>query len=332
MPVVTVVTVFHQPSPHLAAAIESIRAQTLRDWELILVDNGTGLGRSVLEAAAAADERIRIVALPGNEGIARGIDAGVRAAQSEFIALLDYDDVALPRRLERQVEMLRADSSLGLVNCGVDTIDESGRITGREFCLLDGGAQKCFSTYGTPVVSPVYTGRREVFVQFPHREVFRWGSDFDFFNRVIEQWKVGGVGEVLQQYRRYAGQTTVVREAGLVLNQCAIRLLTARRRAGRPEELTALAAEMERLADAAPAEIYRHFARRCLAEGWTPPAVYHARRLLAVRRTPAAFLAAARIFVGALWQNPRNARFLTRLFFSGPLRAHGLRNEGSELS
>jgi glycosyltransferase involved in cell wall biosynthesis len=332
VPVVTVVTVFHQPSPHLPAAIASVRAQTLRDWELILVDNGTGLGRSVLGSDAAADERIRIVPLSTNEGIARGIAAGVRAAKSEFIALLDYDDVALPRRLERQVEMLRADPSLGLVNCGVDTIDDNGRVTGREFSLLDGAAQRCFSAYATPVVSPVYTGRREVFAQFPHREAFRWGSDFDFFNRVVEQWKVSGVGEVLQQYRRYAGQTTVLREAGLVLNQCAIRLLTARRRAGRPEELETLAAEMARLENAAPAEIYRHFARQCLAEGWTTPAVYHARRLLAVSRTPAAFLTAGRIFIGTLWRNPGRALFLTRLFFSGPLRTHGLRNEASELS
>lgn len=333
VPIVSVVTVFHQRSPHLAAAVASVRAQTLPDWELVLVDNGTGLGREVLAGDAAADERIRFVALPANEGIARGIGVGVRAAKGEFIALLDYDDVMLPRRLERQVALLRADDNLGLVNCGVETIDEAGRVTGREFGIISGDGQKIFSDYYAGTIAPAYTGRREVFQQYSHRTEFRWASDFDFFARVTEHWTVGGVPEVLQHYRRYADQATNRHRDEQMLEEGAVRLLTARRRNGRNEALDAMNDELRALRASHPsaAEGCLHFARRALVEDLAIPAVYQARRAVAARRSPVVFCRAAGILLRAIAAAPGRGAFLCRLFLTGPVRAHGLRDEGGGL-
>jgi glycosyltransferase involved in cell wall biosynthesis len=334
VPVVSVVTVFHQRSPHFAAAVASVCAQTLPDWELVLVDNGTGLDRAVLEPEAATDARIRVVSLPANEGIARGINAGVDAARGEFIALLDYDDVMLPRRLERQVGLLRSDAQLGLVNCGVDTIDDDGRVIGREFGILSGDAQKIFSGYFAGTIAVAYTGRREVFRQFAHRQDFTWASDFDFFARVSEHWKLGGVPEVLQQYRRYPAQTTNRHRDEQVLEECAVRLMSARRRAGRDE---GLAAAMEELRDLkagtlTAAQGYLHFARRALAQELVAPAVYQARRAIVMQRDPITFCRALGVLLRAILAAPGRTWFLGRLFFTGPLRTHGLRDEGASLA
>jgi glycosyltransferase involved in cell wall biosynthesis len=325
VPTVSVVIVFHRRNPHFPRAVESVRQQSLADWELVLVDNGTSLGKGVLEGSAASDDRIHVVSLASNEGIARGINSGVAASRGEFIALLDYDDVALPRRLESQVALLKSDSRLGLVNCGAETIDEYDRVLGREFALHEHDAQLPFSTYGTPVVSPAYAGRRQVFLEFPHRSEFKWGSDYDFFARAVEKWRVGGVSEPLLQYRRYPDQTTVTHGNGLVLNQCATRLVTARRRAGRSEGMDELRHELQAsVADLDEAELYERFARRCLKERFFPLASYHARRLLGAKRDLSSLRTALRILRAAVSEAPRDKKFLIRLFLRGPLVAHRL--------
>lgn len=177
--------VFHRDTPFLRPAIESVRRQTFRDWELVLVDNGTGLPADAL-GEAGRDPRLTWVRLPRNEGIPGGHNAGVAAARGEFIALLDYDDLALPGRLERQVDLLDRDPSVGLVSSLAESIDEHGRVTGGEFALVEPAAQRAYVAFAAPVVTPAYTGRRMLFERFPYRTELSHAADFDFLARAIE--------------------------------------------------------------------------------------------------------------------------------------------------
>eukprot|EP01035_Chromulina_nebulosa_P064127 gene64127-87717_t len=222
--------VFHRDTPFLRPAIASVVAQTFADWELVLVDNGTGLAPEAL-GEMGNDRRLRWVRLARNEGIGAGHNAGVAAAHGELVALLDYDDVMLPTRLERQVARLRAEPALGLVSSRAESIDATGRVTGREFSLDDGEAQRAYTQYAAPVVTPAFAGRREVFAAWPYRPEFQWSADFDFLARAAERWPLGAVPEVLLQYRHHAGQTTQVRAVQIAAERCAVRLMTARRRA-----------------------------------------------------------------------------------------------------
>ena len=106
-------------SDTVAAAIASVQAQTLRDWELLAVDDGSDDGSAALLAAAAAtDARIRVLHRP-HAGIVAALNAGIAAARAPFIARLDADDICLPERLERQLARLVAEPELGLVGCRV---------------------------------------------------------------------------------------------------------------------------------------------------------------------------------------------------------------------
>lgn len=320
---------FHRVTLFLAAAAESLVAQTLDDWELLAVDNGTGAGRAAL-GPAGADPRVRIVPLPENVGIARARNAGVAAASGEFVALLDYDDLAWPRRLEKQVAALRADPALGLLGCHADRIDEAGRRTGWEFTLASAREQQAFLRYTMPAVASGYTGRREVFVRFPFRPEFDFAEDYDFLARASEPWRTAALPEPLVSYRHYSIQTTQARFTGQVFCGCLVRLLAARRRAGRAEEMGALLAEFPEWRQQTPSlgETFARFARRSNAEGFADLAVYHARKLLAVDRSPGAVALAAREFLRAARSSPGQAAFLARLFLRGPLRAHALRPLG----
>ena len=325
MPVISIIMAFHRVTPHLRPAVRSVLDQSERDLELILVDNGTGTGLGALQGDGV-DPRIRLVTHATNLGIAAAHNAAVALASGEFIALLDYDDIALPTRLEKQIAALRAGPDLGLVSCGAESIDENGGVTGPEFFLTDGAGQEAYSQFAAPVVTPAYTGRREVFVQVPYREEFTYGADFDFLARAAERYRFGGVPEVLLRYRHHPAQTTVQQAARIAAERCVARLLAARRRAGRAEGED-WRQQLRAAADLRLDEnrLLRECAGQFLAEGLWVQTAYHARRSMVVRRSALVWTAAARLFIRAWWHAGAQRSQVARMFFLGPVRALRLR-------
>ena len=114
-PRVSVIFPVHRREAYLREAIDSIRAQTLPDFEFIVVDDGSGpaLG-SLLDAVD--DPRIRLIRFPMNLGVNAARNAGLTAATAPYIALMDSDDVALPQRLATQLAWLEAHPELTV--CG----------------------------------------------------------------------------------------------------------------------------------------------------------------------------------------------------------------------
>lgn len=315
--------VFHRDTPFLRPAIRSVLTQTWPDLELVLVDNGTGLNHDAL-GDLGRDARLRWVRLARNEGIAVGHNAGVAAAQGEFLGLLDYDDIALPTRCERQIARLRAEPALGLISSLAESIDEHGAVQGREFALVAAEAQRAYSAFAAPVVTPAYLGRREVFTRFPYRTELNPSADFDFLARALEAYPAAAVPEVLLHYRRHAMQTTVAQSGLLEAQRCAIRTLTARRRAGRPEAFAPTLAAIEPAL--AAAESCRRWAARNLAENLPVLAAYHARRSIGLQRTARAIVRGTALGLAAWRGAAAGERGLARRhFFKGPVRALGLR-------
>lgn len=104
----------------LPAALDSLLCQTLPDFELIAVDDGsTDQTWDVLCAYAGRDARIRPLRQPDASrhcGVALAWNAAVAASRAPFIARMDADDISLPRRLELQAALLDVDPTLGLVS------------------------------------------------------------------------------------------------------------------------------------------------------------------------------------------------------------------------
>ena len=326
MAVVSVLMVFHRVTPFFLPAVRSVLTQTFRDLELVLVYNGTGLGVAPL-GEWGRDPRVRLVCRPANDGIAVGHNTAFANSRGEYIALLDYDDIALPQRIERQLAVLQSEPRLGVVSSRAEAIDEQGRVIGPEFCLLGEREQHVYSAYTAPGVMPSCTGRREVFERFPYRPELVYAPDYDFIARAADVWPMRGVPEILTQYRHHRGQTTQLRSSQQIVAACMVRLLTARRRHGRAENLAGILAELGGwLREPLPlAEAYTRFAHLALCEGFAPLAVYHARKLLSVRHDVASCVTATRTLVGALRIAPGDRALLLRLFFTGPLRAHRLK-------
>ncbi len=118
-PRVSVVLPFRDAAGTLGEALDSLGAQTLTDWECLLIDDGsTDSSTALARARHAVDPRFRILAAGG--GIVDALNRGIAAARAPLIARMDADDVALPQRLELQAAAFAADPALTVVGCLVE--------------------------------------------------------------------------------------------------------------------------------------------------------------------------------------------------------------------
>jgi glycosyltransferase involved in cell wall biosynthesis len=114
---VSVVIIFLNEERFLREAIESVLAQDYPHWELLLVDDGsTDASPDIARAFASEHARIRCLAHPGgeNRGMSASRNLGLAHARGEYVAFLDADDVYLPERLRRHVEVLAAHPGIAM--------------------------------------------------------------------------------------------------------------------------------------------------------------------------------------------------------------------------
>src|SRR4051794_23876242 len=107
MPTVSIILPTFDRLGHLTRAVDSVFAQTLTDWELLIADDGSGAeARRYLQGLS--DPRVTVLWLEHSGNPARARNAALRVARGEYLAFLDSDDLWAPRKLEEQVELLRA--------------------------------------------------------------------------------------------------------------------------------------------------------------------------------------------------------------------------------
>ena len=125
----TVLVPLYRTQPdHFSAMVDSVLTQTERSLELVLVDDGSedaGL-TTLLAEAAAADPRVRVVALEQNQGISGASAAGLAAATGEFVALVDHDDLLEPRALEVVRDALDRFPEADILYTDEDQLHEDG--------------------------------------------------------------------------------------------------------------------------------------------------------------------------------------------------------------
>lgn len=127
-PLVTVLMGSYNPRwDRLRRAVESLRRQTLEDWELVLWDDGScPRGAMALEQAACLDSRVRLYRGRENRGLGYALNQCAQRAQGRYLARLDDDDVCHPRRLERQVSFLESHPQYGWVGSAAWRVDSHG--------------------------------------------------------------------------------------------------------------------------------------------------------------------------------------------------------------
>jgi glycosyltransferase involved in cell wall biosynthesis len=187
----------------LPAALASLAGQTYRNWELILLDDGSTDG-SVAVGRAFADDRAALRADGMHRGLATRLNEAIDLARGKYLARMDADDVCYPERFERQVAFLEAHGEVDLAGCGALVFGESGHPLGR-FPLRTTHDEICADPWsGFYLAHPGWMGRTAWFRRNPYRADYRKTQDQDLLLRTFDSSRFACLPELLLGYRMAA--------------------------------------------------------------------------------------------------------------------------------
>lgn len=211
-PRVSVVIPVYNREPYIGAAIASVLAQTVQDFELLVIDDGSTDGtRDVVRSFH--DERIRLLCHESNRGVASARNAGLDAARGDYLAFLDSDDVALPERLAEQVAFLDRHPDHAAVGAWIDWMDDRGRPTGRvKRRPLRPDDVSALRLFRQGIENTASMARTTVLRQYRHDERFEVSEDFDLWARIAADRPIANQGKVLVLRRAHVQQTSKGRD------------------------------------------------------------------------------------------------------------------------
>lgn len=205
-PVVSVLMAVYNSERYLGQAVESILNQTLRELELIVLDDGsTDRSLAILQDYAAQDSRIRLHH-QRNCGIPQTRNRLLALAAAELIAVMDSDDVALPQRLARQVMFLQQQPQVVCLGSAFELIDaQNRRITTLPVPLADAEIQRQILAGHAAIFQPCAMMRRTAVRQVGgYNPAMTQAEDLDLWLRLGEVGELANLPEALVQYRLHA--------------------------------------------------------------------------------------------------------------------------------
>lgn len=210
VPKVSVLMPVGEREEYLREAIDSILAQTLPDFELLLVADGVGPAvASIL--ASYVDPRVRLIRLPVNVGISGARNAGLAAARAPYVALMDSDDVALPHRLEMLHAFLEANPDVTVCASNAIKMFPDGTRIPMRYPQTDGAIKARLLVVDSSILNPTAMYRMD----FVRANRLRYDANFppdDDHRFYVDMLRAGArfhaLHEELLLYRRHAGNYT----------------------------------------------------------------------------------------------------------------------------
>jgi len=216
-PTFTVVIPLYNTERHIAAALNSVLAQTCQDFEVLVVDDGsTDGGTSVARSYADSDPRIQVVTQE-NRGLAGARNTGIRHARGQYIALLDADDLWSQQKLALHKEHLDAHPDVGVSFSASAFIDEHGAAMGiaqqpklsgidaeHVFCRNPVGNGSAAVLRTAMLVEMTFWSGTEIGTRTCwFDETFRQSEDIELWTRIAAttRWRFEGLGQQLTLYR-----------------------------------------------------------------------------------------------------------------------------------
>lgn len=276
MTCVSVVIPTYNRATLISQTLDSVLAQTYKDTEVIVVDDG-----STDDTSAVLSTYLGQIAVirQANQGLSGARNAGIAKAKGEFVAFLDSDDLWLPEKLEKQITLLESRSELKWAYTDIIAFEhDSGQplyMLGRTVKLHQGDVldELLFDDF---IASPTPLIRREVFDEvglFSDNTVV--AEDWDMWLRIAARYPVGLIAAPLAKYRIHTGMKTRARPWQQHYTRCVNTIERAVSR--NPERLSPLR-------DGAVARVCINVGRRLMGEG----NLHDARRMFlrAIRYAP----------------------------------------------
>ena len=202
MPRVSIVMPVYNGEEYLCEAIDSIIAQSFKDWEFIIINEyGSNEKTSeILYKYTSQDKRIKVIQNDTKLGISASLNIGLKNAKGEYIARMDSDDISLPQRIEKQVAYMDLYPEIAM--CGTK-VEVFGDKKFDWYVEINPNQITTDILFYSPCVHPTVMFRSSVLREYSlkYNESYRATEDYDLFSRICQTHKVSNVDEVLFRYR-----------------------------------------------------------------------------------------------------------------------------------
>ena len=197
-----IMPVYNTRQDWLDLAIRSILGQTFKEFELIIIDNGSDEATQ-RRLSGYRDARIILLRLDRNMEAAVARNEGLKIARGEYIALMDSDDISLPERFEKQVEYMESHSDIGVLGACVSDAHNPDKIVRTKSCLNSRQIECHLMLVGNVFCSSTLMFRAEVLHQMGEHfsPDFFPAEDFKFLADLIGKTSFAKLDERLVLYR-----------------------------------------------------------------------------------------------------------------------------------
>ena len=221
MPLVSVLMPAFNVEKYIESAIESILNQSYLNFELIILDDGSiDQTRKLIDRYL--DPRIKKIYHNQNMGLVLTRNQLVSRASGRYIAFLDADDIAMPERLQVQVNFLEADSA---DLCGTDHLtlnDISGKVKVSKQRYSDPDI-RAMMTVCSPLCNPSVMGKAEIFKHFPYKADVDYAEDYCLWGQLaLAGYRFANIDQNLLTYRLHQSQTSQLKNkiSQKIFNSC----------------------------------------------------------------------------------------------------------------
>lgn len=206
---VSILMPVYNSEQYLAEAIDSILIQTFKDWELIIINDGsTDSSETIIRNYQ--DSRIYYIRNTENLKLIKTLNKGLDYCHGKYIARMDADDSCFPERLRYQVEFL--DNNLDYMMCGTNAvvIDGYSNKTGKIYNLPDDNLLQVNLLFSPAFIHPSVMIRREALQNNRYDEDYKHVEDYQLWCRIAQQGKVANLQRNLLAYRWHDSNISVL--------------------------------------------------------------------------------------------------------------------------
>ena len=204
-PTVSVLLAVHNGGDFLAEALDTLLAQTLRDVEVVAVDDASTDGTAdLLDRYAARDARVVVVRNERNLGLPASLNRGLAVCRAPLVARADADDAYLPDRLARQVSFLDAHPAVGVVGCAFHGVGPDGRHLYTKRFVTDDATIRARMLFTSSFLHPGVVFRADVVRAVGGYDEAYWtAQDADLWVRLRDRTRFANLATPLVRYREH---------------------------------------------------------------------------------------------------------------------------------
>jgi len=212
-PDITIITTVYNCENYIEESVRSITEQTFKNFEYIIVDDGsTDNTFSVINKIALKDQRIILVRNETNIGRVRSLNISLEKARGKFIAIQDADDISLPQRLWKQHSFLKNNQEYVLVGADITVIDEEGKEISHPVRPEKDQEARFSLLFRCTFANPSIMFRKDIADKFKikYDENFLHAEDFRVISLISRHGKVFNMRDKLVKYRKHESNNSTV--------------------------------------------------------------------------------------------------------------------------